>query len=103
MIKLTLETSTIELIRQEINNIPEKYQKKFNSTHEGYAILKEEVDELWEEIKNGEKRIKKQLRAENDMTKTAEYYHKMAIRSEAIQVAAMACRIIQELTNTDSQ
>jgi len=50
----------------------------FNSFHEGYAILKEEVDELWEEIKN-----KKQS--------------KNKIRIEAIQVAAMAIRLIYDL------
>ncbi len=96
--KLKLETGTIDLIRQEIDLIPEKYQKKFNSPHEGYAILKEEVDELWEQIKNGEKRIKKQLGREPDFTHDVDYYHKKAIREEAVQVAAMACRIIQELT-----
>ncbi len=96
--KLKLETITIDLIRQEIDSIPEKYQKKFNSPHEGYAILQEEVDELWEQIKNGEKRIKKQLGYSQDLSHTIDFYQKKAIREEAVQVAAMACRIIQELT-----
>ena len=50
----------------------------FNSAHEGYAVLKEEVDELWEEIK----------RKNNS---------KEAMRKEAIQVAAMAFRFIQDV------
>ena len=44
----------------------------FNSTHEGYAIIKEEVDELWDGVKK------------ND--------DKKLLREEAIQIAAMAIR-----------
>jgi hypothetical protein len=46
---------------------------RFNSSHEGYAVLLEEVDELWDEIKR------------NDPVRG---------RCEAIQVAAMAIRLI---------
>jgi NTP pyrophosphatase (non-canonical NTP hydrolase) len=50
----------------------------FHSTHEGFAVLKEEVDELWDEVKkNG---TPGQLRA------------------EAKQVAAMALRFMIDLT-----
>lgn len=45
------------------------------SAHEGYAIIKEEVDELWSEIKHNPK----------DWD---------AIKTEAIQVAAMAMRFL---------
>ncbi len=44
------------------------------SLHEGYAILLEEVDELWDEIKQ-------------------KHVDKEAIYTEAIQVAAMALEI----------
>ena len=47
-----------------------------HSPHEGYAVLKEEVDELWEAIKD------------NDPT---------AARVEAIQVAAMAVRFLLDV------
>lgn len=52
----------------------------FNSAHEGYAILKEEVDELWAEVmvKQGSRDIEK-------------------MRREAIQVAAMAIRFIADV------
>lgn len=46
--------------------------------HEGYAILLEEVDELWTEIK-------------------AKVIDPAKVRKEAIQVAAMALRIAAEL------
>lgn len=44
----------------------------FNSAHEGYAIIKEEVDELWDGVKK------------ND--------DKKLLKEEAIQIAAMAIR-----------
>ena len=47
------------------------------SRHEGYAVILEELDELWDNIK-----------ANN---------HGRAERSEAIQVAAMAARYILDL------
>ena len=52
----------------------------FTSAHEGYAILKEEVDELWDEVKK-----KPSLRSN------------MALEKEAIQVAAMALRFLVDV------
>ena len=49
-----------------------------NSGHEGYAVIKEELDELWEEI-----------RKDNGSSKEA--------RSEAIQIAAMAFAYVIEV------
>lgn len=46
--------------------------------HEGYAVILEELDELWEEIK----------RREIDA---------VAMRKEAIQVAAMALRFVADV------
>lgn len=48
----------------------------FNSGHEGYAVLKEEVDELWDAVKA------------KDMSQA---------RKEAIQVGAMALRFLMDL------
>jgi len=53
---------------------------KFNSEHEGYAIILEEMDELWENVKlnqSNPNRLKK-------------------IRKEAIQVGAMTLRLIYD-------
>ena len=52
----------------------------FHSAHEGYAVLLEEVDELWREIK-----VSHELR----LTRAG--------RREAMQVAAMALRMLAEL------
>ena len=51
----------------------------FHSYHEGYAVLLEEVDELWDEVK------KRQQDRE-------------ALRKEAMQIAAMALRFMVDLT-----
>jgi len=50
------------------------------SAHESYAVLLEEVDEFWEEVKK-----KKENRSPQ------------AMRKELIQIAAMACRAIHDL------
>jgi len=56
----------------------------FNSAHAGYAILFEEVDELWAEVrKKPSQRSKERLRA------------------EAVQVAAMALRFIQDICDRE--
>ena len=49
------------------------------SAHEGYALILEEVDELWDEVK---KKIKKQ--------------DKSKMRDEAIDIAAVAIRFIED-------
>lgn len=46
------------------------------SAHEGYAVILEELDELWHEIKHGDKK---------------------SAHKEAIQVAAMAVRLIADV------
>lgn len=56
----------------------------FNSAHEGFAILKEEVDELWECVRTKQKnRDLKQM------------------KKEAIQVAAMAVRFASEVCSEE--
>jgi NTP pyrophosphatase (non-canonical NTP hydrolase) len=56
------------------------YHKDFNSSHEGYAVLLEELDEVWEEIK-----------------KSKHYTLSNEAKQELIQVAAVAMRMINEL------
>lgn len=52
----------------------------FHSLHEGYAVMQEEVDELWDLIKKS-----KLIVADDRMMK------------ECIQIAAMAFRFIEDL------
>lgn len=50
------------------------------SPHEGWAVLREEVDELWDEVK-------KQTSARSAV----------AMRTECIQIAAMAIRFVRDV------
>ena len=56
--------------------------KPFNSAHEGYAILLEEVDELWDEVKKNPHKSPERL---------------ANMRTEAIQVAAMAMQFLKDV------
>jgi len=54
---------------------------KFHSNHEGYAVLKEEVDEFWDEIKKSKDVVL------NDRMK-----------KELIQIGAMVLRCLDNLS-----
>lgn len=69
----------LEAIQEELSIATSKFGP-FASQHEGYAIIKEEVDELWEEIKSKHSPDRRSN-----------------IQSEAIQVAAMAVRFLVDL------
>jgi len=69
----------IEVILTEYENAAHQFSP-FHSAHEGFAILKEEVDELWEAVK---------LNQNNPLRRDA-------IEREAIQVGAMALRILYD-------
>lgn len=57
---------------------------EFNSAHEGFAVLAEEVDELWDHVKTNQKR--------RDLA---------AMRKEAIQIAAVAIRFAAGVCNEE--
>ncbi len=78
--KVTKKKSNgLALIQAEHNKAKVKYKQNFNSVHEGFAVLKEEVDELWDECKR-------------------KHPAKEQLREEAVQIGAMALRFINELT-----
>ncbi len=68
-----------EQVKEEVKSAREKYPA-FHSTHEGFAVIKEEVDELWDFIK-----ATKFTGADDSM------------KAECIQIAAMAIRFIEDL------
>jgi len=79
-IKLTIVASAA---RAEAYRAAELFSP-FNSAHEGYAVLLEEVEELWEEVKKNSK-----VRSKEKM------------REEAIQVAAMGIRFALDVCDLD--
>lgn len=66
-------------IYNEVGRAKQIHTENFHSVHEGYAVVLEEIDELWDEVKK-------------------KVHDKEAMRKEAIQAAAMLCRFIIELT-----
>lgn len=70
-----LDPSAVALIIEELERATEKFGR-FKSAHEGYAVLLEEVDELWQEVKSN---------------------NRDGQEEEAIQVAAMALRYLHDL------
>ncbi len=75
---MTLE-NILEDIKKEFKFATDNWGA-FNSLHEAYAIVLEEVDELWLEVKSSQKRPE----------------HTKLARKEAIQVATMAIRLIYD-------
>jgi NTP pyrophosphatase (non-canonical NTP hydrolase) len=64
----------------EVQRAKSIHKNDFASTHEGFAVLLEEVDELWDEVKK-------------------KHPTKSELRKEAIQVAAMALQFASELAD----
>ncbi len=56
--------------------------KRLNSPHEGHAVIREEFDELWDEVK----------RREQDPA---------AMEKEAVQLGAMVIRFLTEVVGKD--
>ncbi len=65
-------------VQEELISASSKAHGSFNSYHEGYAVLLEKMDGLWDEIKHRDP-------------------HKALLRAKAKQVAAMAIRFMIDL------
>ena len=67
-------------IESEVLRAKKLFPVNFHNQHEAYAVILEEVDELWDEIKKNQKN-----------------YDLLAQRKEATQAAAMLVRLMAEL------
>lgn len=76
--KVELE-AICEAIRDEVRRA-ESLHARINSAHEAYAVILEELDEFWEQVK-----LKRNSRNPSEM------------RTELIQVAAMCVRTIRDV------
>ena len=74
-----IECDVVESVLSELHQAIAKWPP-MNSAHEGYAVLAEEMDELWDHVKTNQRR--------RDLP---------AMRKEAVQVAAMAMRFALEV------
>ena len=75
-----MKLADYDAVMAELRTAEERFPP-MQSEHEGYAIILEELDEAWDEIKKSPSRR-----------------DKARIRAEMIQVAAMALRFISDLT-----
>ena len=76
--------TAIGMVREEVENAMTLWPP-MHSAHEGYAVIIEEMDELWDHVKTNQKH--------RDLGK---------MRKEAIQLAAMATRFVIDVTlNSD--
>jgi hypothetical protein len=64
-------------VRAEYSSAARKFTP-MHGPHEGYAVIAEEVDELWDEVK-------------------AHDHNRSRMRNEALQVAAMAVRFVLDV------
>ncbi len=81
--------TNLEIIANEIQTTREKYGY-FNSTHEVYGVLIEEVEEFFEVVKTG-----------NYKNDDQEKWVKVdRMKSELTQIAAIALRAIDELEHS---
>lgn len=69
----------LKQVRAEVLRAMEKH-KPMNSAHEGYAVIQEEVDELWERVKRDKG---------NDLYS----------RVEALHIAAMGLRYVVDVAH----
>lgn len=73
------DANQLDAVLSEVRAEVERAMGKFGtfaSPHEGYAVIQEEVDELWHEVKHGSR---------------------TSAHPEAVQVAAMAVRFLVDL------
>ena len=91
------------LVKNELARAMEQYGK-FNSVHEAYAVIKEEIEELKEQVQFAENSFNALWHYVkndnyNDMAKCADSIIKYGIQiaAEAIQVAAMGKKLMEYL------
>lgn len=75
----------LSLVRAELDRAEQKHHA-FNSGHEGYAVILEELDELWDAIKADKQYLR----------------YSGSTAHEAVQVAAMAVRFLVNLCDADN-
>ena len=110
MIAEKAKDSISQAVAYELQNIVKKYGPTYASEHEGYAVLKEEIEEaaecldginknlayIWALIKNNH--IKKGLEGINGweaLVETKQYA--IALAEEATQVAAVCERFLETI------
>ena len=85
-----LKPTAFDDIRAELLRARAKYPD-FHSSHEGHSLIREELEELWDLVK-----ADKGTRPSATYTTGLRTY-RSDMRAEAVQIAAMAIRFIEDL------
>ena len=90
------ETDPTYAIADEVVAEPQRARAThgpMNSHHEGYAVILEELDELWDVCKMNTHKFGSEAAVRVEQRK----FKREAMRKEALQVAAMAVRFIEDI------
>lgn len=98
---MTITNSTLMDVEKELSQARATHAP-MNSHHEGYAVILEELDELWEVCKANTHSFERELpkwaiNVEPSDKPTLRRLKREAMRKEALQVAAMAVRFIEDV------
>ena len=108
MTQLLAETTV--LVNKEYERASKQHGPTFNSPHEGYAVVKEELDEARDELISSEVDIDRYWKAvkKNDKETQIEnlahlYLKSVLLACEAIQTAAMAHKALRTVQDIGSK
>jgi hypothetical protein len=104
---VTMPPKMADLVTECINELVDarKAFPAFNSLHEAMSVLREETDELWDEVKKKQlvPLIDAKYGLKGGLKKTANLERTKLARKEAIQVVAMALRLILDCCEPGSK
>lgn len=90
----------LDAIAAEITRAKALHPGDFHNAHEGFAVLDEERDELWDEVKRNPYKLDDGSKIDVEdvvLREGARLGHKQDMQKEAIQLAAMAVRFAAEV------
>src|SRR5687767_13072620 len=83
---ITIGSPFADRVKVELRRARTKHPGKQHSAHEGFAVLYEEVDELWDLVK-----------AQTPKTEEGRDQKRQQMLEELVQIAAMAQRTAEDL------
>jgi hypothetical protein len=99
-----MSSTTLDEVAQELARARETHAP-MHSHHEGYAVILEELDELWEVCRRNthsfeSERPKWAIHVDPLDKQELRRLKRAAMRKEALQVAAMAVRFIEDVCDS---
>jgi len=88
-----MKQSSEDAVRAELLRARAKYPN-FHSSHEGHSLIREELEELWDLVKEDHSTRPSEFYVRDDKSLRSYRFH---MRAECVQIAAMAIRFIEDL------